>query len=265
MLKHLEMRKRERKIKILILGLPLTRRPRTSCSHSRGFGLLFVRWRDCTSCAILKVRWNKTASSGKSLEMLILRSHPIPFWGCPPPFFLRFKSAQWHGIYLTDRTKVEQYRSDSWALGLNDHLPHCSGAASGVHSYQYRLDCTVRWRIVITIVTMTEKCTLCIKEQGKEANEDGAWILTSPLWNPDVCWGVRTAALVISKASVSLRLADVLWFSSLSYRGPLFLRKSASPLQFTHHLFGADKGLAGSAGTLEKWFFWAFRPNLCLQ
>ena len=127
------------------------------------------------------------------------------------------------------------------------------------------LDCAVRWKFVISIVTMTEKCTLCIKEQGDEANGDGACILTSPPWNPDVCWGVRTAALVISKASVSLRLADVLWFSSVSYRGPLSLRKSASPLQFTHHLFGADTGLAGSAGTLEKWFFWAFRPNLCLQ
>lgn len=145
----------------------------------------------------------------------------------------------WH-IFNLDRTKVEAVQVRQLSTGLNDHTL-LFRAASGVHSYQYRLDCTVRWRIVITIVTMTEKCTLCIKEQGK-ANEDGAWILTSPLWNPDVCWGVRTAALVISKASVSLRLADVLWFSSLSYRGPLFLRKSASLSRFTHHLFGADKG-----------------------
>ena len=81
----------------------------------------------------------------------------------------------------------------------------------------------------------------------------GACVLTSPPWNPDACWGVRTTVRVISKASVSLRFADVLWFSSLSYRGLLFLRKSASPLQFTHHLFGADKGLARELQVLELW------------
>lgn len=84
-------------------------------------------------------------------------------------------------------------------------------------------------------------------------DRDGACVLTSPPWNPDACWGVRTTVLVISKASVSLRFADVLWFSSLSYRGLLFLRKSASPLQFTHHLFGADKGLARELQVLELW------------